>query len=101
MPDLPGLWSLSPLGALLGVLVLSYWLLVSGRLVSRNSHERELAMSNKRGDEWKETALSGRSLIEAQKNQINALIEANRIADHFFRSMEQAPPNSGGKDAVA
>jgi hypothetical protein len=87
MPELPGLWSLTPIGALLLVIVLFYWMLATGRVITRSSHERELALANKRGDEWKDTALDGRTIITKQANQIDALVESNRIADHFFQSV--------------
>jgi hypothetical protein len=90
MEALPGLWSLTPIGALIGVVVLAYWLLAGGKIIPRATHERELAAANKRGDEWKETALDGRRIIAAQEQQIRALLESNRIADHFFNTAAKA-----------
>lgn len=107
MPELPGLWSLSPIGALLGVIALFYWLLATGRLITRSSHERELAQANKRGDEWKETALDGRKVITEQSSQIGKLVDGSRIAEHFFRSAnpdsmaDTIPRPPGGADVVA
>ena len=40
---LPGLWNLTPYGALIGMAVLLYWLIATGRLIPRASHDRELA----------------------------------------------------------
>lgn len=97
MPELPGLWSLTPIGALLLVIVLFYWMLATGRVITRSSHERELALANKRGDEWKDTALDGRAIITKQAAQIDALVESNRIADHFFNSAGKG----GDRDVVA
>jgi len=84
MPDLPGFWSLTPIGALVGVVVLAYWLLATGRVIARSTHVRELAMSDKRGDEWKETAKARQELIEAQTVQITALTESAKTAAQFF-----------------
>lgn len=96
MDALPGLWSLTPIGALIGAIVLMYWLLATGRIITRSTHERELSQANRRGDEWKETALDGRKIIAAQEKQIAALIQSNRIADHFFQSMGPNPADTLG-----
>lgn len=84
MTDLPGLWSLSPIGALLGGIILFYWMLASGKIITRSSHERELAQANKRGDEWKETALESRQANQALRDQNTTLIESQRITADFF-----------------
>ena len=107
MIELPGIWSLSPLGALLAVVVLVYWLLATGRLIPRASHERELAVANKRGDEWKETALEQRAANAEIRKQNAQLIEANRVVETFLRAASPAPISdtgprtSGGADVVA
>lgn len=85
MTELPGLWSLSPIGGMLGMIVLFYWMLATGRIITRSSHERELTVSDKRGDEWKETALNYRAVSTALTEQNGKLIESNRISDHFYR----------------
>lgn len=87
---LPGLWSLSPLGALIGVIVLFYWLLTTGRIIPRASHERELAVANKRGDEWKESALEGRELIRQQSEQITKFADASKTPAEFFGTVMRA-----------
>ncbi|WP_382307264.1 hypothetical protein [Herbiconiux sp. UC225_62] len=107
MPELPGLWSLSPIGALLGGIILFYWLLATGRIITRSSHERELAQANKRGDEWKETALDTRKLNNELASQNGKLVDGNSIAEHFFRTANPAtmgdtlPRPPGGTDVVA
>lgn len=85
MESLPGIWSLSPLGALIGAVVTMYWLLGSGRLIPRSSHERELSQAerhmvqaDKRGDEWKETALTERAVNQEIRRQNTLLLEASR-----------------------
>ena len=87
MPDIPGLWSLTPLGALVGVIVMIAVTLVRGYFIPRSSHERELGLAHKRGDEWKETAVSVRAVNAELLRQNSAIIESNRITDHFFRSV--------------
>lgn len=90
MIELPGLWSLTPIGALLGLVVLMYWLITSGRLIPRSSHERELAAANKRGDEWKESTLDGRKLIAEQSAQLGKFAEASKTPAEFFGTVMRA-----------
>lgn len=101
MIDLPAnIWSLSPLGALIGVIVLIYWLLATGRLIPKSSHERELAQAEKRGDEWKETAHDQRAVNAVLRAQNSDLIESNRVLESFLRAA--SPGNltdTGGRDA--
>jgi len=107
MIELPGLWSLSPLGALLGIVVLVYWLLATGRMIPKSSHERELGVANRRGDEWKETALEQRAANAEIRRQNAQLIEANRVVETFLRAAspgtitDTGPRTSGGADVVA
>lgn len=84
MDVLPGVWSLSPLGALIGAVVILYWMLGTGRLIPRSSHERELEQANRRGDEWKDTALEQREINAEIRKQNSTLIEAARITTDFF-----------------
>lgn len=83
---LPGLWSLSPIGALIGMIVLFFIALLRGWLIPKSSHERELAQANKRGDEWKETALTTRAALVETQGQNRILLESNRITEAFFRT---------------
>jgi len=95
------------LGGMIGTIVLFYILLARGHIITRGSHERELGMANKRGDEWKETALETRTVNAEVRKQNGQLIEANRIVESFLRA---ASPGSmadtavrphGGTDVVA
>lgn len=95
--DIPvGIWDLTPYGALLGILIILFWLLATGRLIPRSSHERELAQANHRGDEWKESALQGRELITEQSKQLSKFAEASKTPAEFFGTVMR----SGG-DASA
>lgn len=101
MAELPGLWSLTPVGALIGVLVLFFYMLATGRIIPKSSHELIVAASNKRGDEWKETAMEGRKVITAQTAQIGDLIEANKTAAQFFGTVGSGSTKPAGGDHVA
>lgn len=93
MTDIPGIWSLTPIGALIGIIVLIAFVLIRGMFIPRASHERELSLVSKRGDEWKETAISVRTVNTELLRQNSDLIESSRITDHFFRAI-------GGNDAL-
>lgn len=99
MEALPGLWSLTPLSGLIGVIVVFFLLLSTGRIITKSSHERELAQANKRGDEWKETALQQRAVNQALREQNGQLIEATRTASAFFAAhtpRDALDPTGGG-----
>lgn len=82
--DLPGLWNLTPYGAIVGMVVFLFLSLARGWLIPRSSHEREMAASNKRGDEWKETAIETRILNVALAKQNSVLVEATKTSAEFF-----------------
>lgn len=50
--------------------------LIRGWLVPKTTHEREIRASDKRGDEWKETAMEGRATIAK-------LIDSNEIVKEY------------------
>lgn len=95
MEALPGIWSLTPLGGLVGLLILMWWLLATGRLIPRTSHEREMGYMKKRGDEWKETAMEERKVKTEALQQNSALIEANRTAAKFFGDVTPTIEDTG------
>ena len=105
MEILPGVWNLTPYGALVGMVVLVYVAMVRGWVVPRHTHERELAaqaaahavnlaQANLRGDEWKETADLRGKLISEQSAQITTLVEATKTPAEFFGTVMR---DGGGK----
>lgn len=92
--EITGLWSLTPITAFLGTLVYISMAMARGWWVPKASHERELAASNKRGDEWKETALTTRTLNAELAKQNSELTEANKTAAEFFGTVLRG---GGGK----
>src|SRR5690606_33129684 len=89
MEEIPlGLWELAPIPALIGAVMALYWLLATGRLVPRSSHERELAHQKERADEWKETALDQRAVKQEIREQNTMLMETARITSKFFAEVE-------------
>lgn len=88
---LPGLWSLTPAGFGIGVVAVFYWMLVTGRLIPKSSHERELDVANKRGDEWKDTAMEYRAVNAEIRKQNGELIEGAKTSTHFYQAL--TPPS--------
>lgn len=85
MPDLPGLWSLTPFGAVLGLMVLQYWLLSTARLYTRKQHEESLELERLRGNEWKETSEKWEAMAAKQSSAIQVLSEEFKIVGDFFK----------------
>lgn len=96
LAQLPGLWSLTPYGAVLGMLVLIFWLTGTGRYIPRSSHEREMAAANKRGDEWKEASESKDVLITELTKQNTTLIETTKTSAEFYSTVSR----EGGRSRV-
>lgn len=90
---LPGIWGLTPYGALIGVLVFLFIALARGWIIPRASHEREMELMKGRGDDWKETAKSLESVNQEIRVQNTMLLEAQRISDKFYQAM--TPPEAG------
>lgn len=80
-------------GALLALVII---LILTGRLVPRVTHERELAASNKRADEWKETTLKSQKLAEELTEQVGKFAEAAKTPSEFFSTVM-----SSGGDPLA
>lgn len=89
---LPGLWSLTPLGAMVGMLVLQFYWLASSRLYTRKQHDEIMTLERRRGDEWKETATVERAAREALSKQLDVSLEANKAWETVFRSASGMPP---------
>lgn len=66
------------------MIIMTYWLLSSGRLVPKSSHEREMSLERKRADEWKETAMDQRDVNQEIREQNTMLLESARITAKFF-----------------
>lgn len=82
--DLPGLWNITPYGAIVGMVVFLFLSLARGWLIPRSSHEREMAGAIKRGDEWKEVAEGREELYTVVLGQNTVLIEASKVSAEFY-----------------
>lgn len=100
MDFLPGVWGLTPIGGVVGMTITFYWLLGSGRLIPRSSHEREMELVRTRGDEWKKAALDQQVVNQEIRSQNTALLETARITAKFFgdvgRDIEDTEPQDVG-----
>lgn len=101
--DLPGIWSLSPLAALTGFIVLVGIALVLGWLIPKRSHEREVAQLTQWGAEWRETAKEQASTIATQNDTIHTLTETVAVQAKGQNTAAEAlgTITRGGGDHVA
>ncbi|QRI45078.1 membrane protein [Microbacterium phage Shocker] len=79
MEALPGLWSLTPIGGMIGMIVLLYWLLVTGRLITKATHEREISI-------YRETRENDKETITEQRKQITSLLEVGHTVQAVIKA---------------
>lgn len=79
MEALPGLWSLSPLAALIGVLVLMFFWVSSGRYVPKATHDAHIAILQGTIDNQQET-------ITEQRGQITSLLEVGKTVQAVLKA---------------
>lgn len=84
-----------------GLVVLIVLLILTGRLIPKSTHERELEAAEKRtsdavarGDEWKQTAKNTEEVNAVVRAQNSELIEGNKVVEAFLRA--SGPPASSG-----
>ena len=79
MEALPGLWSLTPIGGMIGMLVLLYWLLVTGRLITKASHEREINI-------YREVHDNDKDSIQELRGQVTSLLEVGHTVQAVIKA---------------
>jgi hypothetical protein len=84
-------------GGAAGILTFVVLAILVGRLVPRKSLEdvradrdARLAREEKRGDEWRATALAQEERADVQARQIELLLEANRTTNALIEGLKQA-----------
>ncbi len=90
IPELTGLWNITPWGALIGLSVLIVVSLVRGWLIPKSTHEREIVQERQRGDEWKESTMVERAVTKSLHEQNADLIQAQKVFEQFLRAA--SPP---------
>lgn len=75
------------------VLVIVVVMILTGRLVPRSTHIRELTAAVDRGNEWRETARATEEVNSVIRGQNGDLIKANQAVEAFLRA---AGPAQGG-----
>ena len=91
MEALPGLWSLSPIAALIGLLVLGVYWLVKGEFIPRKTHEREVQI-------YKDLIVNKDTTISKQTDQIGQLLIVVDTVQGVLRyagSDDDTPPMRG------
>jgi hypothetical protein len=75
----PGLWGLTPIGFGIGVVALLYFLLATGRLITKSSHEREIAI-------YRGILANKDKTIDALTAQVASLMSVGRTVQAVLRS---------------
>lgn len=75
---LPGIWGLTPLAAVIGMLVLAYWLLATGRVITKSSHEREIGI-------YKEQLSNRDQTISSLTNQLDSMMSVGKTVQAVLR----------------
>ena len=91
MEALPGLWSLSPIAALIGLLVLGIYWLVKGEFIPCKTHEREVQI-------YKDLIVNKDTTISKQTDQIGQLLIVVDTVQGVLRyagSDDDTPPMRG------
>lgn len=84
-----GLWDLAPIPAMIGLITTFYWLLVTGRLIPRSSHERELNQQKEQTTDWKTAAKEQKEINQEIRQQNSVLLETARITSKFFVDVDK------------
>lgn len=85
IPDLPGLWGLTPWGALLGLFTFMFLGIMRGWVIPKSSHEREIAILNAQIDHLNAANKDQRMTIAEKDKQIGQLLEVGRTVQAFFK----------------
>lgn len=85
------------------IVALVVLMILTGRLVPKVTHDRELEAAEKRveaavarGDEWKQTAKTTEDVNAVIRSQNSDLIEANKIVEALIRSAGPTLDRAGG-----
>lgn len=85
-----------------GLVALVVMMILTGRLIPKSAHDRELEAAEKRtsdavarGDEWKQTAKDTEEVNAVVRAQNTQLIEGNRVVEAFLRSAGPAASIGG------
>lgn len=85
-----------------GLVALVVLMILTGRLIPKSTHDRELAAADQRtsdavarGDEWKQTAKDTESVNAVVRAQNSELIEANKVVKAFLQSAGPAVMDGG------
>lgn len=86
-----------------GLVALVVLMILTGRLIPKSTHDRELAAADQRtadavarGDEWKQTAKATEEVNSIVRAQNSELIDANRVVKAFLQSAGPTFAERGG-----
>lgn len=76
------------IGGVAGLLVVLFWLIATGRLVTR----RELEKAEHDRDEWRTESRIKDQQIQVKDDQLDHLAEVGRTVDAVLRALKSGPP---------
>ncbi|KQT75412.1 hypothetical protein [Microbacterium sp. Leaf436] len=76
------------------ILVLVVLMIITGRLIPKATHDREMKTAITRGDEWKQTAEETVKVNAEVLSQNSQLIKANEVVEAFLRSAGPSPADT-------
>lgn len=85
MEALPGLWSLTPVGALIGFIVLLGWMLATGKLYTKAQHDEIVGLHEERAQTLTTAGDRLQSALTAANEQNKELLVAAGITADFFK----------------
>ncbi len=87
----------------ISLLALVVLMILTGRLIPKSTHDRELEAAEKRtldavsrGDEWKRTAKATEDVNAIVRAQNSELIDANKVVKAFLQAAGPPTVNGGG-----
>lgn len=100
---LPGLWSLSPIGAVIGMVVLIFLGLTTGRLYTRGQHDQIVNLYKELATEAKASAGKWEAVAVQRGAQLDILVPQVAIVGEFFQKADRTgadAPTSGHNGTV-
>lgn len=96
LPPLPGLWSLTPIGALIGLIVLIGFMLTTGKLYTKGTHAEIMQLHEERYKAEKAVSMKRGETIDSLLEQNTALIRSNVITADFLKEADSV--RDGGSE---
>lgn len=100
---LPGLWSLSPIGAVIGMVVLIFIALTTGRLYTKGQHDQIVQLYKQLADEAKATATKWEGIAIERGDQLSLVLPQLQVFSEFIQRADRtggSTPSKGHNGTV-